>query len=120
MNTAVDFRAMVANATAAVMDHRDADLLANLARLTDLRDQAEIARRRSSTAYNRVLGLTCREAVALEAMVAATPAMTSEGRRAKALHCLRDADPNAPCGGFTGFNASVFSALWDIVQAGGL
>ena len=33
---------------------------------------------------------------------------------------LRDADPDAPCGGFAGFNATAFSALWDIVQAGGL
>ena len=53
----------------------------------------------------------------LEAVIAAKPALTSEVRRAKALHALREADP--PCGGFNGFNAGAFSALWDIVQAGG-
>ena len=105
---------------AAATDHRDADLLATLDRLTELRDQLEIARRRGGTAYNRVLGANCRECVALEAAVAATPALTSEGRRAKALHALREADPDAPCGGFTGINAGVFSALWDIVAAGGI
>lgn len=115
MSPASDFAAM-----AAVTDHRDADLLATLDRLTELRDQVDIARRRGSMSYNRVLGANCRESVALEAKVAATPALTREGRRAKALHCLRDADPDAPCGGFVGFNATAFSALWDIVQAGGL
>ena len=115
MSDPVDFNAM-----ASITDHRDADLLADLARLTELRDQLEIARRRGNTAFNRALGTNCRECVALEAAIAATPAQTSEGRRAKALHALREADPDAPCGGFTGFNATVFSALWDIVQAGAL
>ena len=115
MSTPFDFGAM-----ATTTDHRDADLLATLARLTELRDQLEIARRRGTTAFNRTLGANCHECVALETVVAATPALTSEGRRAKALHALREADPDAPSGGFTGFNATVFSALWDIVQAGGL
>ena len=115
MTTPVDFGAM-----ATVTDHRDADLLANLARLTEMRDQLEIARRRGNTAFNRVLGVNCHECAALETVIAATPALTSEGRRAKALHALREADPDAPCGGFSGFNAAVFSALWDIVQAGAL
>ena len=64
-------------------DHRDADLLATLDRLTELRDQLEIARRRGRTAHNRVLETNCHECVALEAVIAATPALTSEGRRAK-------------------------------------
>ena len=115
MNTPIDFDVM-----ASITDHRDADLLANLSRLTDLHDQMEIARRRGKTAFNRTLGANCRECVALEAVIAATPAQTSEGRRAKALHALREADPDAPCGGFSGLNAGVFSALWDIVQAGAL
>ena len=115
MSEPVDFNAM-----ASITDHRDADLLADLARLTELRDQLEIAQRRGKTAFSRTLGVNCRECVALEDKIAATPAFTSEGRRAKALHALRDADLNAPCGGFTGFNASAFSALWDIVQAGAL
>jgi hypothetical protein len=115
MSAPVDFNAM-----ASITDHRDADLLADLARLTELRDQVETAQRRGKTAFNRVLGVNCRECVALEAKIAATPALTSEGRRAKALHALREADPDAPCGGFSGFNAGVFSALWDIVQAGAL
>ena len=115
MSAITDFNAM-----ATVTDHRDADLLANLSKLTELRDQLEIAQRRGRTAFNRTLGANCKECVALEDRVAATPALTSEGRRAKALHALREADPDAPCGGFTGFNAAVFSALWDIVQAGAL
>ena len=115
MTAPIDFGAM-----ATATDHRDADLLATLDRLTELRDQLEIARRRGRTAHNRVLETNCHECVALEAVIAATPALTSEGRRAKAMHALREADPDAPCGGFTGFNAGVFSALYDIVQAGGL
>jgi hypothetical protein len=113
--TPIDFNAM-----ATVTDHRDAGLLDDLARLTELQDQIEIARRRGKTAYGRVLRANCHECVEVEAKVAATAAFTSEGRRAKALHALREADPDAPSGGFSGFNAVVFSALFDIVQAGAL
>lgn len=115
MTAPVDFASM-----AVVADQRDNVLLADLVRLTELRDRLEIARRWGKTAYNRVLGESCHECVELDARIAATPAFTSEGRRAKAMHALREADPDLPSGGFVGFNAVVFSALYDIVQAGAL
>ena len=41
---------------AILTEHCDADLLDTLVRLTELCDQAEIARRRGINAYDRVLG----------------------------------------------------------------
>ncbi len=113
VNKPFDFAGMVAGT-----DHRDSDLLAKLARLTDIREQVDAARRRGSTAFRRVMLATCCEYNAIEREVAATPVLTPEGRRAKALHALRDADPDAPSGGFVGVGAVTASALWDIVQAG--
>lgn len=110
-----DFSTLVPDA-----DFRDADLLEMLTRLAELREQAEAAKRRGRTAYAKAMKLICRESVELEGRVAATPAHTSGGRHAKAVHALRDADLDQPSGGFGGFNAVVFSALFDIVQAGGL
>ncbi len=108
-----DFQALVPDS-----DHRDADLLEHIARLTELRDQLDQAKRRGSTAYDRTLKLVCRECVDLEGRVASTPAHTPGGRHAKAVHALRDADLDQPSGGFRGVNAVALSALYDIVAAG--
>lgn len=108
-----DFQTLVPDA-----DHRDANLLENLARLGELREQLEASKRRSSTAYKRTLKLVAQECVELEDRVAATPAHTPGGRHAKAVHALRDADLDQPSGGFRGFNAVALSALFDAMQAG--
>ena len=109
-------------ALAGVADRRDAELLATLDRLSEIRDQLDVARRRGSTAYQRAVRLTCQEFLALDTKAAATTAFTSMGRRAKAMHALRmaEADPDQPSGGFTGLHAVAFSALHDILQAGAL
>ena len=114
MNAPYDFGRMPS------ADHRDADLLADLAKLTETYDQMELARRRGTTAFNRVLRQRCYEGKALQDRIAATPAYTPEGRRAKAFHAIREADPDAPSGGFTGMNAIALSALFDIIQVGAL
>ena len=113
MSTPYDFGRM-----AAVTDHRDADLLADLAKLMEIYDEFDLARRRGNTALDRVVRKRCHEGKALQDRIAATPAYTPEGRRAKAAHALMNADPDAPSGGFTGMNAIALSALYDIIQAG--
>ena len=83
-------------ALAGIADHRDAELLATLDRLSEIRDQLDVARRRGSTAYQRAVRSTCQEFLALDTKAAATTAFTSMGRRAKAMHALRmaEADPD--------------------------
>ena len=115
MSTPYDFGRM-----ASVTDHRDADLLADLAKLTEIYHEFDLARRRGNTALSKILRECCNEGKTLLDSIAATPALTSEGRRAKALHALRDADPDLPCGGYTGLSALGLSALHDILQAGAL
>ena len=110
-----DFQALVP-----ASDHRDADLLANLLRAAELRDQVALARRGSAAGYKRTLKLVGRECMELEGVIAATPAHTAGGRHAKAVHALRGSDPDLPCGGFRSFNAVAISVLHDILEAGQL
>ncbi len=111
-----DFQALAAADT----DHRDADLLADIERLTELRAQVMAAKARGQAVHEKVCRLVVNEIMALEIKVAATPAHTAGGRHAKAFHAIREADRDKPCGGFTGFAALARSALFDIMQAGAL
>ncbi len=111
-----DFQALAP----ADLDHRDADLLAYLEQLADLQAQLRAAKARGRLAHEKVCRLVCREVLRLEAIVVATPAHTTAGREAKALHALRNVDPQRPSAGFVGGGAVALSALFDILQAGAL
>ena len=112
MSATFDFQALIP-----ATDHRDADLLADLARLSDLWAQLALTKRQSSTDYKSTLGLVSRECSDLENVIAATPAHMASGQHAKALDDLCSVDPDLPCGRFQGFSAVALLVLHDIFQA---
>ena len=113
MSETFDFNALVPPA-----DGRDAVLLAHIARLNDIRRQLSDARRRGATAEKKVMNSVAQEYLRVDNAVIGTPALTAAGRYAKAVHALRDIDPDDPQ--FPCWNGAAISVLWDILEAGEL
>ncbi len=76
--------------------HEDGVLLCAIAKVEHLHDASELARRVSEQAFRCWMCDHCHEAARLSDFIAATPATTPEGVRAKVEHMLRDVEGEEP------------------------
>ncbi len=102
------------------LPHPDAELLAAIAHASTNYAAGKAAQTRSYGDFLDWIRARSSEVVGLDVFIAATPARTAEGRRAKAAYALRDHDPAQPEGGFRGVYAVAFSALHDLATAAGV
>jgi len=114
--THADSMALLAGLVTEAASHPDADLLEMIDQATDLHGQIEAARRRGG-AHKKAMLTHCQEATALSNRIAATPARTMEGLRAKAVYAMGDQGPEAPLNTAWVY-APAFSALRDFLMMG--
>lgn len=112
-----DALALLTGLAAEAATHPDTGLFTLLDRVADLRGQIETARRDMTKAQRKAMAVACQEAVGLSETIAATPARTPEGLRAKALYALGDQGPDKPLD-TEWIYAPAFSALRDFLAMG--